>query len=300
MRYHRTKIATGSRLLASVAMLGVLAGCAGERQLTAPFTVTPPSTEPAYIEVQSASFRCPDDGLSESEGTGAKFLPPAALSAFAADFVVKMGSELLKKMQEDRSAVYAATGEVAEGCLPAHGKTRSGSFTVERGARDSSGGDYATPAFKLEGDMTLEASDVPGANQYLYITFKATKLTYGRAAPKAGSGRKRVVLLVQFADQSVVGAGEPDADISLTSPLRIDLGNLQEGYVYNKDMLRHISTSVTIPYPKNPTPVITAVVLETERESVALRALSGAYEDNSGDLADLLKKLLGGNGGDDQ
>lgn len=292
MRYRRMNVAKGTRLLGSVAMLSVLAGCAGERQLTAPFVLTPPSAEPAYIEVRSANFDCTATDTS-------KFFPPAVLSSFAADFAVRMGSELLKQMQENRSAVYAATGEVKENCLPDSGKT-TGTFTVLRGARNSSGGDHKYPAFKLDGDMALAVVQPSATEKLLHITFKPKNLIYGRAAPKGGSDRKRVVLLVQFADKTVVGADAPDADISLASPLRIDLGNLKEGYVYNENMLSHISTSATIPYPRNPTPVITAVVLETERESVALRALSGAYEDNSGDLADVLARLLGGGSSGDQ
>ena len=299
MRSDCLKVTTGTKLLASVAMLSVLAGCGGGRQLTAPFVLTPPSAEPDYIEVQSASFRC-------AKGDKSQPAVSEVIPGVAADFVISLGKELLKQMQEDRSAVYAATGEVSAGCRPDDGVTE-GIFTVERSATSGSGDPYATPAFKLEGNMTLkvlESSAKPAqgsdSSKSLHIAFKATKVTYGRAAPKAGSGRKRVVLLVQFADQSAVGAGTQDAELSLTSPLRIDLGNLQEGYVYNENMLRHISTSVTIPYPKNPTPVITAVVFETERESVALEALSGAYDSNSDALADVLVRLLGGGSSGDQ
>lgn len=283
------------RLAMTVAVCAMLAGCAGNGRLTPGFTTTQASNDPTYIGVQTAELTCPPPKDGEKIAS-----VPAALIGFAADFAVNLGGELLKDLQKNRSAVYAATGVAGEHCLPGLPTkaiavtAQTGELMIARMAKDIGGNPYNNPAFQLDGRTTLIGKrSADGKSNLLQISFQATRLNYGQAAPRRGGKRKRVVVLLQFSDKAPLGAAEPDKDVELAGPLRIDLGDVEEGFVYNAAMLNHVSGSVVIPYPENTRPVITAVVFETEDESIALRALSGAYDSNKDKLIDLITGALG-------
>lgn len=292
MSMRKIKTSTTVRLTATAAMCALLAGCSGGR-LTTPYADTVSNT-PEYIGVQSATVTCAGDVRLQGMALS------GVVTAFLADFAVNLGSELLKDLQKNRSAIYAATGIVGNNCLPPKGgSTSPAELLVERTAVDSDGFPVGKPAFSLTGALELTSKKSADGKDQLQVSFKAEEFIYGRAAPTRGGSRKRVVLLVQISDKSPLGADEPGKDVNLSAPLRIDLGDVEEGYSYNSAMVGHVQSSVVIPYPDNTQPVVTAVVFETEDESVALRALTGAYDDNKDDLAKAIASLLRG-GSDDK
>ena len=284
--------------IASIAALPLLLGaCAGGNRLTPYFAAKEPVTA-NYIGVQTASLECEGE-----KDLGVSMVPP--LVSLAADFAVELGKELLKDMRDSRSAVYAATGLMDSECLPtATEEAISGTFEVSRKMIALTDEGVMDPAFQLQGTITLTRIGKEDKDAKLHIHVEPTSFTYGRAAPRGGSKRKRVIVLLQISDGTALKAGEATGDLVLENPVRIDLGEVEEGFVYggskaddkskvdDKSKLAHLASSMIMPLPTNPKPIVTALVVETEEESIALRALSTAYDDNTDSLTETLRSIF--------
>ena len=275
------------RTIAAIAALPlVLGACAGGSRLTSPYVEK--DTELAnYIGVQTATISCTGEDTK-----GLAF--GSALAALGVEFAANLGKELLEDMQKNRTALYAASGLMDPDCLPPDGETeKSGQLTVLRGTKDKEGepGKYA--AFKLDASVELKRVG-EGEDTRLQITVTPTFLSYGRAAPRAGGKRKRVIVMLQVSDKTPLSAGEPDSGLALDAPVRIDLGEVEEGRHYNDKMVQHAGSSVIMPFPKSGNPVVTALVVETEDESIALRAFSSAYDTKRDDLVAVVVAAING------
>jgi len=258
-----------------------LGGCSGGNTLLSRPEAIGPLANAQEINTGRITLQC-------KPAEGAAFGPIAGvLLSFATDFALNLGKEMITRAQERRSALYAING-VAENC---ENEIKNGStqkMTVERLVIGSGGIAVGDPGLKLDADITFKPITVGSGNAakaMLEVHLTPTQLIYGRAAPSTrNKGRKHVVLLISFADTSPLGTNAPDDSIKLDKPLRLDFGILQDGLKYDSSLVGHIRASTLMPMPKNSTPVVTAIVVETEDEILALKALGAAFDSNKDDL----------------
>lgn len=232
---------------------------------------------------------------------------PAALAAIGVDFAVGVVSQLLKDAQEKRNAAWSATG-VAENCVPAaYDQKIEGTLLLQR-AVVPQGADWrsplASPGFRLAGTVTIvrqKGKDGKPENDLLEVSLnQVTGLTYGRtAAATRGSGRKHVVVLLGLSANSPLKGKPATGEEDLPDALRLDLGTIRDGREYDAGMLAHVKGLATLaagaPAPAgNPRKLLlTAIVVESENELLALKALTEAFDDNKDDLTAALRAALG-------
>ncbi|EGF89583.1 hypothetical protein ABI_40000 [Asticcacaulis biprosthecium C19] len=135
----------------------------------------------------------------------------------------------------------------------------------------------------------------PPAPGTLQITWKSKEFSYGRtAAPARGSKRKHVVVLLGFAPSAMLKTGATaTGKEELPGVIRLDLGYVQDGHFYSENLVNRAEAVSTIVVPTNDTLNVTAVVVETEDESLALKALSAGFKSNKDALAGAVKDQWG-------
>lgn len=101
-------------------------------------------------------------------------------------------------------------------------------------------------------------------------------------------GEKRVIVLIGFSDNTALGSGAATSETPIVSALRLDFGKLQDGRYYTSKMIEHLKTTALVPMPASSSPVVTALVVETEDEILALKALSSAFSSNRDSLESLI------------
>jgi hypothetical protein len=105
-----------------------------------------------------------------------------------------------------------------------------------------------------------------------------------------------VVVLIGFSpDAALKSAAGAKGDETLPGVLRLDLGTLRDSLRYNAAMLLHAIATSTISIPPGDKLNMTAIVVESEDESLILNALTDAFNSNKSDLSAALKKALSGN-----
>lgn len=269
------------------------------------------------IEAASVVLHC-DGGGGDKSHTFVGV--PAALAAIGVDFAVDLVSKLLKDAQEKRNAAWSATG-VADNCVPAAlDQPITGTLVLKRavipatkaGPPDTSepprvSGEQphlATAGFRLVGKVIIvrrKGKDNESENQLLEIRFKeAVGFTYGRtAAATRGSGRKHVVVLLALSSNSPLKGKPVTGAEDLPDALRLDLGTIRDGRRYNAALLSHVQGLATIAAPSPGSAsdprklLLTAIVVESENELLALKALTDAYDNNKDDLTAALRAALG-------
>ncbi|WP_264942592.1 hypothetical protein [Sphingomonas canadensis] len=267
-------------------MLGLLLSGCGPAPLARPYA----DQAPPAAEIEAASIDV--SGCGGGKGFEIESLGDE-LAGLAVDTVVKLGKAFLEDAQRKRNAVWSAVG-VMQSCFPKQkGGEQSGMLHVRRAVLDGDGVVIGMPGFDLEGRIRFKRTREDGEAK-IAVYFQATRLVYGRtAAPSRGRGRKHVVLLIGLTDNAVLGAKPAEGDETVPAPLRIDLGWIQDGYSYSAAQLAHVKAAAVIDAPAVDRFLLTAIVLETEDEMLALKALTEAYGDHEDGLSAALKKAIG-------
>lgn len=135
------------------------------------------------------------------------------------------------------------------------------------------------PAFYLE--LTIDES-IPGKR-----VLQMNHLQYGASSAwNPGSGRKTVTVAIGLG----VGTAKTNDDTfsDVGEVYRLNLGRLTIGQVYGSDRTVASIADKTTGFGYN----MAAVVTESDRPSLALEALIGAFDSNKGNLSDALKEAL--------
>lgn len=291
-----THASTRAACIAALAMLALpLAGCGGGMSLASPRIETP-IIAGAPEETRRVILDCSEKAQVSSSGfapTSAQaFAGASVLGAFATDFVFNLVESGLEQAQARRNAAYAISG-IANQCnfaSMADGAPGEQKLTLERAQWKVQLGTVVpdAPAFQLEAKLFYRPRKV-GDNRFLELRLEPTKLTYGRtAAETRGKGQKRVIVLIGFSDNTALGAAAASSETPIASALRLDFGKLQDGRYYEGAAIEHLSTTALVPMPASSSPVVTALVVETEDEILALKALSSAFKSNRDSLESLI------------
>lgn len=284
--------------MAPLALLAMpLAGCGGGMSL-ASAQVESPIIRGAPQETRQLILDCAAesaDGQSAAVDVSPQaFTGGSVLGAFATDFIFNLVENGLEQAQARRNAAYAISG-IANKCNFAKiavdpGDFKQVSLVLER-AQWSGRPTPAlsdTPAFQLKANLFYRPRAV-GNDKFLELELQPTNLIYGRtAAQTRGKGQKRVIVLIGFSDNTALGSAAATSETPIASALRLDFGKLQDGRYYPAEMIDHLKTTALIPMPASTSPVVTALVVETEDEILALKALTSAFQTNRDALASLI------------
>jgi hypothetical protein len=214
------------------------------------------------------------------------------LKAFARDFIFNLVESGLEQAQSRRNAAYAISG-IAQKCNFSRISDDGASdfthvdFVLERAqwSEQMEQGESERPAFQLKAVLSYRPR-VVGEDTFLELELQPSELTFGRtAAQTRNKGEKRVIVLIGFSDNTALGSAAPTSETPIMSALRLDFGKLQDGRRYPVEMIRHLKTTALIPMPASSSPVVTALVVETEDEILALKALTSAFNDNRDAIA---------------
>ncbi len=273
----------------------ILSSCSGQlARPQGPVSLTPAS------EIETTTLDLSECKTGETP-IGVAMIPAVgAIAAVGVDFAVNLVSNLLKDRQAKRNAVWSASGIADVAKLSAPDDHCNPQLLVQRAVLDSGGNVIPTPGFKLTGELAIKriagpaGADGKPAPDRLEIRFKANQFDYGHtAAPTHGSGRKHVVILIAFTDTSPLKSGAATGNEDLPNALRIDLGTLRDGATYNASMLSSVNGMTVVSAPTSGSFVMTAIVVETEDELLALKTLSDAYDANKDKLTAALRAALG-------
>lgn len=273
----------------------VLSGCANG-QLARP---EGPAVLDDALEIEAASVDIKCEVVKPSPQLAPEMAAalPAAVAAIGINFAVDVVGGLLKDAQAKRNAVWSASG-VAADCTPkAAGGINRGDLTIRRAVLDRSGQVVGSSGFTLTGSLTFTRSRVPAGDKtkdVVTVDFTPTSFDYGRtAAPTRGSGRKHVVVLLALSENPILKASEATGKEDNPLALRIDLGTVADGRGYSAAMIGHARALTVMPASDAGRLLATAIVVESEDELIALRALTDAYDGNKDDLAEALRNALG-------
>ncbi|GFE48354.1 hypothetical protein So717_01070 [Roseobacter cerasinus] len=259
------------------------------------------------------------DPASPRQTTEEKFEPRTiggVVAATAADFAIEIVGEALEREKTARTGQSVASGVFigpeqvisgdgtfstnGDGCLVIYrgalGEavdtlaettevTPKGSQPTKKLTRSAAKalGLADFPAFYAE--FLMDASSVPNRRILTlnHISYAET------SAIRAGSGMKSVTVALSLG-ASAGDDGTPTPDQEKAELYRFDLGRLKIGHYYDGGAVTRLSSSTNAARGSN----MVALITEAEDPSVALTALTKAFEKNQSDLREaLLTKLKG-------
>jgi hypothetical protein len=302
-RIGRTSLALAAALVAS--------GCAS----TSLRRAEAPSIPERGIEREAAWIHLQCGNPGAGDGIGTQVIGPigAVVGGIAVDFAVNFAKAALEQQQKGRNSIFAASGAVQNCAMLGQSE---GTLHINRAIIDQNGarifGRTDRPGFSLQGRLTFatvpdtavvgKKPKPPAVGQAAAdekkllwtVTFTPTLFIYGQtAAPVRGKGRKHVVVLLALSENSPLKAAGSPTEEQLGTVLRIDLGTLRDGRFYEPSMLETSAATATFGRIDAEKLTATALVFESEDESMALKALSDAFGSNSDALKKALRDLIG-------
>lgn len=244
----------------------------------------------------------------------------AAGVAFAATFVVDSINTAIEEYKKGLSGSFVAAGiskiELSKVVCIAIGRG-----LLTKPVKDSTNlyhqlGFKDNPAFYLElkvdestGDKPTEKTQtasspaVPqgdanpgttGKKETRSVTLTPFYLSYADSAAKtAGSGKKHVGVAIAFSDTAQKKPEEIDEEKAF-AVFRHDLGRLEIGMSYDKDLLKGTGASASLTeeaYLKN-TFNLSAIISDGEDPGIALEVLSKTFTDKKADLKKALEEAI--------
>lgn len=249
-------------------------------------------------------------GISD-EGGGAAGVVGAALIGFGVDLISNLVESGLKYLKEGRNAVWTASTSVVDlgaGVDPKNGKSLCARIT--RGVITPEGNTFSDcehgnrgifscePVFDTYIDLQVYEQKAAKVGDPSTLSLLATpyKLTFAdTSAPVRGKGIKNVSVLIAFSSQTLAATADAAPAPSTTGAsgvLRLDIGRLEVGKRYQRNLLSTISSSTAITATRRT--MATAVVFESEGPDPVLEATIKAFGDNKDTLGNALKKVLAG------
>ncbi len=221
------------------------------------------------------------------------------LIAFGADFAVKYIGKKIEERKADLSGQFLSTGKLnslgSDRCvvvvrgnlqepikakLGEHIKNAPYSNHEEKWLKDN--GWLIYPEFYLLMQPNVE-DDIASLMPY--------KLNYGNtSAKRAGKNKKNVSLALAMSFDSLLSEEEIGAtDAKIT--FRHNFGELEIGHSYDKHQLTGTAAYSKLNTTDGPF-LATGLVTESEEPSIALQAMSEAFESKKGDLQKSLESIL--------
>lgn len=251
------------------------------------------TTEPAPVRVGAfvtAMPRCP---VSDTE----RFEMSSLIASFAGDFLFSYVDAALKDYQEGLNGAFVASGvvdgELGQGSciIIANGPLGPVQPTFVEGGSQFSSADLQdlhladVPAFYLEARVLWDPDQT-------HLTLRPEFLSYAASSARTrGSGAKHVSL-VMTVDETAADATANASDSGFSAVYRINLGELEIGRHYDAAQLRYTGASQAITPADLRSANVSVLVTESEDPSLALQALSAAYQSNSGALQSAFEDMI--------
>lgn len=265
-----------------------------------------------YLSACPSDVTTPISGIqdptlpSAQTAAGSKRIGPlsTALIATASDFLLELVGAGLVAEQQGRNGQFMATGVyLGKEKVRSQGHTKNtedGCIVIYRGIGGTFRDDIdATPSLPRSTLAALGLAAQPAI--YLEFLVESTNdnskrmLTLNRAdyaassARRKGSGLKSVSVVIGLgAEQSIDETQSEIKPADVAEVFRFNLGRLQIGKSYGADR----SVRSIVPAAAEPGTNLVALVTEADRESVALTALTTAFNTNKSSIDDALTEKI--------
>jgi len=283
----------GKLLYSAIALPVLLGGCASvfgshETSLSGLTTESAPARVGAFV---TAMADCPVSVRTE------RFNPTTLITSLAGDFLFSYLDAALKDYQDGLTGHFVASGvvsgELQTGSCIIIGNGQLGPVQptfVDDGSRFNSNnlqnlGLADVPSFYLEARAQWDETETHLTLQPVFLSYAAS------SARTRGSGTKHVTLVITV-DETATDASADAQDSGFAAVYRINLGELEIGSHYDAAQLRYTGASQAITSTDLSNSNVSVLVTESEEASLALGALSAAYQSNRGDLQSAFESMI--------
>ena len=243
-----------------------------------------------------------------TEGEQGGFAPLIPLIGIAVDAAVNLASDQLAKAKTGRTASWPATRggiefDAGHYCLALSRGVlkRAGTANADKLALGEAASFDGVPAFVMLADL-----EVKPATTGFNLTITPKFLSYAEtSAPKRGSGKKDVAVLLAFDGAAPTAAAKANAEAGggaaaaadatadpkkSTGGAQLQFGKLEIGKSYDAALLSPIVTQTTV--NKAPAYTVSAVVTESEDPSVVLTTFAAAFDKNKDSLSTAIQTTV--------
>ncbi|MCB1808246.1 MAG: hypothetical protein KDJ99_24785 [Candidatus Competibacteraceae bacterium] len=255
------------------------------------------TAEPAKVRLGTIIYqapKCPFKVKSTNDESGVAMVLLNAAIPVAAEFAINYLGQQLAAATKGRTGQFLATGLAKKGVV-----ADTTCFIIARGLLGKPDASTppiahlntgnlrelnlaAQPAFYLE----IEANKIENT-----ITMKPVFLLYGETIATHGSDKKFVTISLAFSNLAITDT----VDITNANALALfafDFGQLEVGKYYTEDELLGVGAAKTVSTKLPESFNLNAVTTEAEEPSVAIAALSKAFDNNKAKLTSALSEIL--------